>query len=547
MLQQSNKPNDQLEETVFMKKINKLKIIDDKPVAFTLSALMRCIGVLKYSKIFIILLLAVGLFSPQISAQLSFTAHNIAVNSDFSGAHSVNAVDLDGDGDVDILGAAQEAAEIAWWENDGDKGFIKHTIDTEFDGANSVCSVDMDGDGDIDILASAEVADEIAWWENDGNKGFTKHFIDRKINGPASVYPIDVDSDGKVDVLATAQFPDWVVWYRNTDGVGKTWDRHIINSRYDEAWSVYATDVDGDDDVDILTTARAGNQITWWENKDTSVITKFSRHILNSEFNGASSVYALDMDSDGDVDILGAAQEADEVAWWENDGAQGFKKHIIEREFDGAYSVYAVDLDGDGDMDVLGAAQEAAEIAWWENDGTQGFTKHTIAAGFDGASSVYASDINGDGGMDVLGAAYGSNNITWWELDLASVEIDVDAPGFSSVSATDGTYAFGKSLTISVVWDERVIVSGTPSLKLSNGTAAVYSIGSGTSELVFTLTVAEGDSARDLGVISYSGTITDKAGNAAGTVSGNLGNVIIDGVFPLGHFWKREICVNSLN
>ena len=61
--------------------------------------------------------------------------------------------------------------------------------------------------------------------------------------------------------------------------------------------------------------------------------------------------------------------------------------YIIDSNFEGAYSVYAEDLDGDGIMDVLGAASIAGEISWWENDGIGNFTKHVIDSNFDGACS----------------------------------------------------------------------------------------------------------------------------------------------------------------
>ena len=45
---------------------------------------------------------------------------------------------------------------------------------------------------------------------------------------------------------------------------------------------------------------------------------------------------------------------------------QAFTEHIIKDDFDGAYSVYATDVDSDGDVDVLGAAENDG-ITWWEN------------------------------------------------------------------------------------------------------------------------------------------------------------------------------------
>jgi len=66
--------------------------------------------------------------------------------------------------------------------------------------------------------------------------------------------------------------------------------------------------------------------------------------------------------------VRGAAGFANDITWWENDGEQNFTEHTIAANFDGANSVYAADIDSDGDMDVLGAAWGADEITWWESD-----------------------------------------------------------------------------------------------------------------------------------------------------------------------------------
>ena len=116
--------------------------------------------------------------------------------------------------------------------------------------------------------------------------------------------------------------------------------------------------------------------------------------------------------------------------------------------------------------------------------------------------------------------------------DLGSVEIDVDSPALVGISADERKYKSGSTISISVVWAQSVLVSGTPILNLSNGLSATYSEGNGTSVLVFTLPVTEGDSANNISVISLDGVVTSEVGNPAGAIAGDLGSLSIDGVFP---------------
>ena len=48
-----------------------------------------------------------------------------------------------------------------------------------------------------------------------------------------------------------------------------------------------------------------------------------------------------------------ASSNDDTIAWYENDGAESFTKRAISTAVDGAYTVYALDVDGDGDVGIL--------------------------------------------------------------------------------------------------------------------------------------------------------------------------------------------------
>jgi len=191
------------------------------------------------------------------------------------------------------------------------------------------------------------------------------------------------------------------------------WIQHTIATGFDGAGWACAADFDNDNDLDIVGAAWEADAIAWWQNDGAGTFTEY---VLTNTFDGAARVHAADLDGDLDCDILAAAYFDGEITWWENTGS-GFTEHTITDSLAGAYSVYTVDIDDDGDMDVLAAGRTANTIAWFENDGDENFTRHDITTVFGDASDVYAADVDSDGEMDVLGAAGTGNDIAWWEND----------------------------------------------------------------------------------------------------------------------------------
>ena len=310
------------------------------------------------------------------------------VDGDFDFVRSVSAADVDGDGDVDVLGAAATDDEITWWENTGPCAgaggacdtWIEHGVGTGVGTATSVYAKDMDSDGDLDVLGAAKSDNDILWWENTAGDGsiWTEHTVDASFSGARSVYATDLDGDGDIDVLGAAEVGDTITWWENEtihrSAVYPT--EHTIDGAFGQAASVYAADIDGDGDSDVLGAAYGTNEITWWENAAGDGST-WIEQIISGAFTNAESVYAADVDGDGDIDVLGAASDADDITWWENTAGDGssWAEHVIAGAFNGALSVYATDVDGDGDTDVLGAAAIDDDIAWFENtlgDGSAG-------------------------------------------------------------------------------------------------------------------------------------------------------------------------------
>ena len=80
-------------------------------------------------KIYSILLIIVFSFTINIFPQVQFTPHTITSDAD-GGDNSVYAVDVDGDGDIDVLSVESNSYSngIRWYENDGNENFTTNTV-----------------------------------------------------------------------------------------------------------------------------------------------------------------------------------------------------------------------------------------------------------------------------------------------------------------------------------------------------------------------------------------------------------------------------------
>jgi hypothetical protein len=95
--------------------------------------------------------------------------------SPFEGAFEAIAVDLDGDGDQDVVATSwsDKKGRLVWFENSGDpKGKWKmHTLKPSWPRANQVISADLNGDRRPDLIAGSEIgSNDLRWWRNEGKK-----------------------------------------------------------------------------------------------------------------------------------------------------------------------------------------------------------------------------------------------------------------------------------------------------------------------------------------------------------------------------------------
>lgn len=301
---------------------------------------------------------------------ISWNSYNLPISSH---AKSLYSADVNGDSFPDILLADPVYDDIVWVENvDASTNIWQtHIIDTVYNGASSVHCGDINGDGYLDILGAAEYANDIAWWENAGGSGtnWIKHIVDADFSGANSIHSADINGDGYLDILGSALNEGKISWWRNVDGSGTDWIETVIDYDFDGVRAVYSADVNGDGYNDVISVASNDDEIAWWENIDGSGSSfSWEKHVIDDSFDGAWSVFPADLNEDGNIDVLGSAYSGNEISWWENaDGAgASWVKHCLVSDYDMPMSVCAADVDGDSNIDAIGSTYEGDEIAWWD-------------------------------------------------------------------------------------------------------------------------------------------------------------------------------------
>ena len=285
---------------------------------------------------------------------------------DVMSSPEVRAVDLDGDGDLDAVAAAYGTDEIAWLENDGSQNFTYAYL-AYLDGAKDPHVVDMDDDGDLDIVAVGYSDDKISWYENDGNQNFTEHVMLPSINGPYGVAVIDIDEDGDLDAFYAGYFVDVVGWLEN-DGSNNFTDHNI--AALDGAMVVKAGDLDGDGDIDCAVGSYSAYLVNWYENDGSE---NFTEHSVALAIGRVRSIDVADLDNDTDLDIVvGSTYNDYNLYWFENSGTGSFTQNLVTYIYD-PYNVQVGDIDSDGDPDIVVGNSYGAEIVWYDSDLTGAF------------------------------------------------------------------------------------------------------------------------------------------------------------------------------
>ncbi len=189
----------------------------------------------------------------------------------------------------------------------------------------------------------------------------------------------DLDGDGDLDMAfgdieeGQKEHPTILDWAENPGDLEAGWKRHSIGNTEHAIDRVEIADMNGDGRRDVIVSEERypglepDAHLCWFAAQDNG---KWERHLVVQQYS-MNNLDVADIDNDGDMDMVTNMHKGESLATqlWANDGSNTFTKHVVDTGKEMHLGARFVDLDNDGDLDIVGHAWDNYKfLHLWRND-----------------------------------------------------------------------------------------------------------------------------------------------------------------------------------
>jgi 6-phosphogluconolactonase (cycloisomerase 2 family) len=375
----------------------------------------------------------------------------VASGSSFTAPQDVQLANIDGDGDLDVVGTvgSLSTTKLYVWRNNGDATLANPLIIPTNDYSSKLAVADLNGDGFPDVAIANENYNSTAGFTvhlHNGQTGAAAGFtapVFTAINAAATdIAAADLNNDGHVDLAVSAG--DLRVFLNNGNGTfapGSSYNP-ALNAQY-KGTTLATADLDNDGDVDLVgsgyyeqgSTGTSQGAYTVLKNNGNGTFGTATVYSLNLFTYLPKDLEAADLNADGFADIFATNPSGRTPEGWVllmSNGQGGFQAPKLFSTGQWTYSIAAADVDNDGDPDVLTASRDSNALALFENQGNGAFRELTLYQLGTFNDATVSADIDNDGDIDIV-----TNN----ETDVSSNQ------GLVMVSKNNGNGTFAQAVS----------------------------------------------------------------------------------------------------
>ncbi len=289
----------------------------------------------------------------------------------YSNAFVSYAMDVNQDGWIDFVRIGFPGKEVVWFENPRNQpGHWKvHTIH-ETIGNESAGFYDVDGDGQMDILGSVPESGEMVWLKSPSSTQdltWKVYTISEKKSPGTSNFSHglgfgDMNKDGRKDVIITE---GW--WEAPEDPRQPKWKFHSADLGEPSA-QMYVMDANQDGLQDVISSSGHDLGIWWHEQiQDNRGEVSWQTHVIHDQYTQTHGLELVDINSDGNLDLVSGKRyfahmgndpgeyDTPYLYWYEFQPGENPKwiPHMIDDDSGVGVHVVTEDITGDGLVDII--------------------------------------------------------------------------------------------------------------------------------------------------------------------------------------------------